>query len=63
MAEFLRGATVSTILGDLTWDDRGAPQGDFLIGQWQSGEVQFVLPTEFATSDKLIPGWMPGGAG
>ena len=37
--------------------------GDFLIGQWQDGAVQFVLPEEFATTDKLIPGWQPGGAG
>jgi branched-chain amino acid transport system substrate-binding protein len=62
MANWLRENTVSTILGDLEWNDDGSPNGDFLIGQWQDGEVQFVLPEEFATSDELIQGWKPGGA-
>ncbi|MBZ5737925.1 amino acid ABC transporter substrate-binding protein [Nocardioides mangrovi] len=62
MADWLRENTVSTILGDLTWNDDGSPNGDFLIGQWQGDSVQFVLPQEFATSDELIQGWKPGGA-
>jgi len=62
MAEWLRDNKVSTILGDLEWNDDGSPNGDFLIGQWQGGEVQFVLPEEFATTDELIQGWTPGGA-
>ncbi len=28
----------------LSWDDDGAPQGDFLIGQWQDGEVAVRAP-------------------
>jgi branched-chain amino acid transport system substrate-binding protein len=60
LAEWLRGNSVSTILGDLEWDKRGAPTGDFLIGQWQGGQVEFVLPAEFASSDKPIAGWTPG---
>ena len=62
MADWLRDNKVSTILGDLEWNDDGSPNGDFLIGQWQDGAVQFVLPEEFATSDELIQGWTPGGA-
>ena len=62
MADWLRENTVSTILGDLEWNDDGSPNGDFLIGQWQGDTVQFVLPEDFATSDKLIEGWKPGGA-
>ncbi len=61
MADWLRENKVSTILGDLEWNDDGSPNGDFLIGQWQDGEVQFVLPEEFATSDELVQGWKPGG--
>ena len=41
----------------------GRPQGEFLVGQWQSGVPEIVLPKEAATSDKIIPGWQPGGAG
>ncbi len=63
LAQWLRDNKVSTILGDLEWNEDGSPIGDFLIGQWQDGAVQFVLPEEFATTDKLIPGWQPGGAG
>jgi branched-chain amino acid transport system substrate-binding protein len=62
MAQWLRDNPVPTILGDLEWNDDGSPNGDFLIGQWQDGEVQFVLPEEFATTDELIQGWKPGGA-
>jgi len=62
MANWLRDNKVPTILGDLEWNDDGSPNGDFLIGQWQDGEVQFVLPEEFATTDELIQGWKPGGA-
>lgn len=62
MAEWLRENEVETILGPLSWDETGAPQGEFLIGQWQGGNVEFVLPEEFATSDEFIQGWKPGGA-
>jgi len=62
MAEWLRKNKVSTILGDLEWNDDGSPNGQFLIGQWQGDTVQFVLPKEFATTDQFIQGWKPGGA-
>lgn len=62
MADWLRENTVSTILGDLEWNDDGSPNGDFLIGQWQGSSAQFVLPTDVATSD-LVAGWRPGGSG
>lgn len=63
LADWLRDNSVETILGTLEWNDDGRPNGDFLIGQWQGDSVQFVLPQEVATSDKIIEGWMPGGAG
>jgi branched-chain amino acid transport system substrate-binding protein len=63
MADWLRENSVDTILGTLEWNDDGSPNGDFLIGQWQGGTVQFVLPEEFATTDGLVEGWRPGGAG
>ncbi len=62
MADWLRENPVSTILGDLEWNDDGSPNGDFLIGQWQGDTVQFVLPEEFATTEELVEGWKPGGA-
>jgi branched-chain amino acid transport system substrate-binding protein len=63
MAQWLRDNTVETILGPLEWNDDGSPIGEFLIGQWQDGVPEIVLPEDAATVDGLIPGWQPGGAG
>jgi branched-chain amino acid transport system substrate-binding protein len=63
LADWLRDNEVDTILGPLTWDDLGRPEGEFLVGQWQSGVPEIVLPEEAATSDKIIPAWQPEGAG
>src|SRR5215211_7614465 len=63
LADWLRDNQVDTILGPLSWDDVGRPEGEFLVGQWQSGVPEIVLPKEAATSDKIIPGWQPEGAG
>jgi branched-chain amino acid transport system substrate-binding protein len=59
LADYLRQNSVDTILGPLSWDDKGRPEGKFLVGQWQSGVPEIVLPKEAATSDKVIPGWKP----
>ncbi|HEX2129855.1 MAG TPA: amino acid ABC transporter substrate-binding protein [Solirubrobacterales bacterium] len=54
LADWLRENTVETILGPLEWEDNGAPIGEFLIGQWQNGEAEIVLPEEAATTDEII---------
>ena len=63
LADWLRENEVETILGPLSWNDDGSPVGEFLTGQWQNGKTEIVLPPEAATSDKIIMGWEPGGAG
>ena len=62
MADWLRENEVETILGPLSWNDDGSPTGEFLIGQWQDGKAQIVLPPDAATAE-IKPGWTPGGAG
>jgi branched-chain amino acid transport system substrate-binding protein len=60
LADWLHANEVTTILGPLSWDDTGAPQNDFLLGQWQSGEVQIVAPDDAKTTDKVVypkPDW------
>ncbi len=60
MKDWLHANPVTTILGDLSWDANGRPQGDFLLGQWQSGETQIVAPAAAATTDALVmpkPAW------
>lgn len=51
LADYLRDNSVETILGTLEWEDTGAPIGEFLIGQWQDGKAEIVLPEEAATSE------------
>jgi branched-chain amino acid transport system substrate-binding protein len=54
LADWLRENEVDTILGPLSWDETGRPQGEFLIGQWQNGKPEIVLPEAVATSDKIV---------
>jgi branched-chain amino acid transport system substrate-binding protein len=54
LADWLRENTVETILGELEWEDTGAPIGEFLIGQWQDGKAEIVLPEDAATADEII---------
>jgi branched-chain amino acid transport system substrate-binding protein len=60
LADWLRQNSVETILGPLSWNEDGSPKGEFLIGQWQSGKPEIVLPEEAATSDTIIEGYKPG---
>jgi branched-chain amino acid transport system substrate-binding protein len=62
LADWLHENEVETILGPLSWDETGAPQGEFLIGQWQDGKAEIVLPEDAATAE-IEAGWSPGGAG
>jgi branched-chain amino acid transport system substrate-binding protein len=61
LADWLRQNEVPTILGPLSWNEDGSPKGEFLVGQWQSGKPEIVLPPDAATTDAPIPGWKPGG--
>ena len=54
LADWLRENSVETILGPLEWEDTGAPIGEFLIGQWQNGTAEIVLPEDAATSNEII---------
>jgi branched-chain amino acid transport system substrate-binding protein len=58
--DWLHANEVQTILGPLSWSDKGEPQGDFILAQWQSGKVQVVGPADAATSKTVIypkPPW------
>jgi ABC-type branched-subunit amino acid transport system substrate-binding protein len=49
MAKWLHGNKVNTVLGELSWDETGAPTSKFLLGQWQSGTPEIVAPKDVAT--------------
>ncbi|OYO11333.1 ABC transporter substrate-binding protein [Enemella evansiae] len=53
LADWLRANEVATVLGPLSWNANGSPKGEFLVGQWQSGEPKVVLPREVATSQTI----------
>lgn len=60
LKDWLHANAVQTILGELSWDAAGRPQGDFLLAQWQNGGVEIVAPPEAATTDNLVvpkPAW------
>lgn len=54
LADWLHANPVDTLLGTLSWNEDGSPKGDFLVGQWQAGVSQIVLPTDVATSQKIM---------
>jgi branched-chain amino acid transport system substrate-binding protein len=60
LADWVRSNTVPTILGDLSWNADGSPKGEFLVGQWQKGVPEIVLPEEAATTKGIGDGWKPG---
>ncbi len=58
--DWLHENEVQTILGPLSWNDKGEPQGNFILAQWQSGKVQVVGPADAATTDTIVypkPPW------
>ena len=60
IADYLHENSVETILGELSWDETGAPEQEFILAQWQSGAPEVVLPEEVATADRVIfpkPDW------
>jgi branched-chain amino acid transport system substrate-binding protein len=61
LADWLRTNQVPTVLGTLAWNENGSPKGEFLVGQWQSGKPEIVLPQDAATSESIVEGYKPGG--
>lgn len=60
LKDWLHTNSVTTILGELSWDEIGRPQGDFLLAQWQGGSVEIVYPASVATTENLVmpkPAW------
>jgi branched-chain amino acid transport system substrate-binding protein len=51
----LHSGSWKTLLGDLSWDADGAPQGSFLLLQWQGGKLLPVFPTSVAKASPQAP--------
>jgi branched-chain amino acid transport system substrate-binding protein len=60
ISDWLHNNKVHTILGPLSWDETGAPQGTFILAQWQGDRSRVVLPRAVADTDTIIfpkKGW------
>jgi branched-chain amino acid transport system substrate-binding protein len=56
LIDYIRGAEIETIVGPLSWDEAGRPQGAHMIQQWIDGRIEIVLPdTEVKTADLVYP--------
>jgi branched-chain amino acid transport system substrate-binding protein len=47
------------VVGPLSWDAEGRPQGAHLIQQYVDGEIRIVLPEEAAEAELILdkPAW------
>jgi branched-chain amino acid transport system substrate-binding protein len=55
LVDWVRANKVDTVVGPLTWDEAGRPQGAHMIQQWVAGEIQIVLPPEAKEADVIYP--------
>ncbi|MGH1563382.1 amino acid ABC transporter substrate-binding protein [Mumia sp. DW29H23] len=55
LIDWLRDNEVDTVVGPLTWDDAGRPEGAHMIQQYVNGEIQIVLPEDVKEADIIYP--------
>jgi branched-chain amino acid transport system substrate-binding protein len=55
MIDWLHGNTVETVVGPLSWDATGKPQGAHMIQQWTGGDIKIVLPADAKEADLVYP--------
>jgi len=51
----LHSGSWPTILGNLSWDASGAPQGEYNLVQWQHGALVPIYPASVAKATPLVP--------
>lgn len=55
LIEELHQGTYQTVVGPLSFDETGAPQGSFMLLQWQGANFVIVGPADRAEVDPLAP--------
>ncbi len=53
--ETLHSGSWHTLVGDLSWDADGAPQGEYLLTQWINGKLTTVFPPDQAQHAPVAP--------
>jgi branched-chain amino acid transport system substrate-binding protein len=51
----LHSGSWHTLVGDLSWDADGAPQGEYLLTEWIGGQLTTVFPPEVAQHAPVAP--------
>lgn len=59
LVDWLRNNEVDTVVGPLSWDEAGRPQGAHMIQQYVDGEIRIVLPEDVAEAELILekPEW------
>ncbi len=55
LIDYLRDATVDTVVGPLAWDEAGRPNGAHMLLQYIDGEIEIVLPEDTSTAELVYP--------
>ncbi|WP_250006166.1 amino acid ABC transporter substrate-binding protein [Actinoplanes sp. M2I2] len=55
MIDWLHANKVETVVGPLSWDATGKPQGAHMIQQWVGNDIRIVLPADAKETDLVYP--------
>lgn len=55
LIDWLHSNKVETVVGPLSWDATGKPQGAHMIQQWIGGDIKIVLPADAKEADLIFP--------
>jgi branched-chain amino acid transport system substrate-binding protein len=55
LVDWVHANKVDTVVGPLSWDQTGKPQGAHMIQQWLGGKIKIVLPEPVKEADLLYP--------
>jgi branched-chain amino acid transport system substrate-binding protein len=55
LTEHIRQGTFDTVVGPLSFDDKGRPEQAHMIQQYVAGKIEIVLPEQAKTADIVYP--------
>ncbi|MEV6488609.1 amino acid ABC transporter substrate-binding protein [Actinoplanes sp. NPDC051633] len=55
LIDYVRANKIETVVGPLSWDATGKPQGAHMIQQWVGGEIKIVLPADAKEAEFIYP--------
>jgi branched-chain amino acid transport system substrate-binding protein len=55
LVDWVHANQVETVVGPLSWDQTGKPQGAHMIQQWIGGDIKIVLPGPVKEADFVYP--------